>query len=56
MPETKAISNAMAILFFILMKFDLQSNGFFPELLPSLQNFLLNAECLASQVPRQLNN
>jgi len=39
MPETKAISNAMAILLFILMKFDLQNNGFFPEKLQYLQNF-----------------
>jgi hypothetical protein len=40
MPETKAISNAMTSFLFIAMKFDLQNNGFFPDLLPSLQNFL----------------
>jgi len=39
MPETKAISNAMAILLFILMKFGLQRNAFFSEKLPSLQKF-----------------
>ena len=48
MPETKAINNAMASFFFIAMKFDLQNNGFFPDLLPSLQNFLLMCD--------QLNN
>jgi len=37
MPETKAISSAMAIFFFISMKFELQNNGFLSELLPSLQ-------------------
>ncbi len=41
MPETKAISNAMASFLFIEIKFDLQRNAFFPELLPSLQRFLL---------------
>ncbi len=40
MPETKAINNAMASFLFIEMNFDLQINGFFPELLPSLQSFL----------------
>jgi len=30
----------MAILLFILMKFGLQNNGFFPEKLSSLHNFL----------------
>jgi hypothetical protein len=40
MPETKAISSAMASFLFIAMKIDLQSNAFFPELLPSLQRFL----------------
>ena len=44
MPETKAISSAMAVFFFILMKFGLQSNGFFPKLLPSLQNFFESVE------------
>jgi len=42
MPETKAINSAMATFFFIAMKFDLQSNGFFSEKLPSLHNFLKN--------------
>jgi hypothetical protein len=37
MPETKAISNAMASFLFISMKFGLQNNGFFSEKLPSLQ-------------------
>ena len=41
MPETKAISSVMAIFFFMRMKFGLQNNGIFAELLPSLQNFLL---------------
>ena len=39
MPETKAISNAMAIFFFMGMKFGLQNNGIFGEILPSLQKF-----------------
>jgi len=37
MPETKAISSAMASFLFILMKFDLQINGFFSKKLPSLR-------------------
>ena len=40
MPETMAISNAMTSFLFMEMNFDLQNNGFFPELLPSLHNFL----------------
>jgi hypothetical protein len=40
-PETKAIRSAMASFFFIEPKFDLQSNGIFPEKLPFLQRFLL---------------
>jgi hypothetical protein len=39
MPETKAINRAMAIFFFIAMKFDLQSNGIFPEKLSFLHKF-----------------
>ena len=43
MPDTKAISSAMATFLFILMKFGLQINGIFAELLPSLQKFLNDA-------------
>ena len=39
MPETKAINSAMASFLFMMMKFDLQSNAFFPEKLQYLQNF-----------------
>ena len=53
-PETKAISNAMASFLFIEIKFDLQSNAFFPELLPSLQRFFCDVECFDSRSP--LNN
>ena len=53
MPETKAISSAMASFLFMWMNFDLQNNGFFPDLLPSLQNFL----CITEQLNNyQLNN
>jgi hypothetical protein len=44
MPETKAINSAMASFFFIAMKFDLQNNGFFPELLPYLHKFFGTTE------------
>ena len=44
MPETKAISKAMTSFLFIAMKFDLQNNAFFPDLLPSLHNFFSNAD------------
>ena len=44
MPETKAISSAMASFLFMELKFDLQSNAFFRELLPSLQNNFENME------------
>ena len=37
MPETKAISSAIATFLFMAMKFDLQINGFFSEKLPYLQ-------------------
>jgi len=52
MPETKAINSAMATFFFIAMKFDLQNNGFFPELLPSLHNFLKNTGLRQPQAPQ----
>ena len=51
MPETKAISSAMASFLFMELKFDLQSNAFFPELLPSLQKFLKRAGLRQAQAP-----
>lgn len=36
MPDTKAISNAMATFLFILIQFGLQNNGNLLELLPYL--------------------
>jgi hypothetical protein len=44
MPDTKAINKAMTSFFFIKTKFDLQNNGFFPELLPYLQKFFGTTE------------
>ena len=52
MPETKAISSAIATFLFIAMKFDLQNNGFFSEKLPSLHNFLKNTGLRQAQAPQ----
>jgi len=51
MPETKAISSAMASFLFMAMKFDLQNNGFFSEKLPSLHNFLIKLALQQAQGP-----
>ena len=42
MPETKAISSAMASFLFIEIKFDLQRNAFFSEKVSYLQRILKN--------------
>lgn len=42
MPETKAISSAMASFLFMEMNFDLQRNAFFSEKVSYLQRILKN--------------